>query len=972
MPRELTGTGTDKQQRLSGTGAGPQATDSPQGVEEAGTQRLENLCHTPAARDAHRKEQNVEEVGTRQLENLRLPPTARDTHRKVQKALWYRGRTTIPRLLRGSGGDGNPVASKPAVHSCSAGRSSKSAEGALVTGQDHKPQTVQREWRRWEPSGLKTCATLRKHGMRPGEDRVRLRLEEAGTSLFRVVGTLDALMLVGPMIRCPGGTLESIALEQCDAEKKQEVYALEGKEEHAEREDADEQKKEDNYTEATRTRESGNGEETGESDPPTNRGRTAVTKGPCGIQKHATSLEEVRARIRAVSGFWGDWRRQEPGSLKTCTALLQRVTLIRKRRRLSGTGAGPQATDSPQGVEEAGTQRLENLCHTPAARDAHRKEQNVEEVGTRQLENLRLPPTARDTHRKVQKALWYRGRTTIPRLLRGSGGDGNPVASKPAVHSCSAGRSSKSAEGALVTGQDHKPQTVQREWRRWEPSGLKTCATLRKHGMRPGEDRVRLRLEEAGTSLFRVVGTLDALMLVGPMIRCPGGTSESIALEQCDAEKKQEVYALEGKEEHAEREDADEQKKEDNYTEATRTRESGNGEETGESDPPTNRGRTAVTKGPCGIQKHATSLEEVRARIRAVSGFWGDWRRQEPGSLKTCTALLQRVTLIRKRRRLSGTGAGPQATDSPQGVEEAGTQRLENLCHTPAARDAHRKEQNVEEVGTRQLENLRLPPTARDTHRKVQKALWYRGRTTIPRLLRGSGGDGNPVASKPAVHSCSAGRSSKSAEGALVTGQDHKPQTVQREWRRWEPSGLKTCATLRKHGMRPGEDRVRLRLEEAGTSLFRVVGTLDALMLVGPMIRCPGGTSESIALEQCDAEKKQEVYALEGKEEHAEREDADEQKKEDNYTEATRTRESGNGEETGESDPPTNRGRTAVTKGPCGIQKHATSLEEVRARIRAVSGFWVNPAGTGEKANEDKRAGRKYNIYLNEKQGKYL
>ncbi|KAJ1203176.1 hypothetical protein NDU88_006969 [Pleurodeles waltl] len=126
-------------------------------------------------------------------------------------------------------------------------------------------------------------------------------------------------------------------------------------------------------------------------------------------------------------------RRQEPGSLKTCTALPQRVTLIRKRRRLSGTGEGPQATDSPEGVEEAGTQRLENLCHTPAARDAHQKEQNVEEVGTRQLKNLRLPPTARDIHRKVQKALWYRGRTTSPRLLRGSGGDGNPVASKPAV-----------------------------------------------------------------------------------------------------------------------------------------------------------------------------------------------------------------------------------------------------------------------------------------------------------------------------------------------------------------------------------------------------------------------------------------------------------------------------------------------------------------------------------------------------------
>ncbi|KAJ1203175.1 hypothetical protein NDU88_006968 [Pleurodeles waltl] len=110
------------------------------------------------------------------------------------------------------------------------------------------------------------------------------------------------------------------------------------------------------------------------------------------------------------------------------------------------------------------------------------------------------------------------------------------------------------------------------------------------------------------------------------------------------------------------------------------------------------------------------------------------------------------------------------------------------------------------------------------------------------------------------------------------------------------------------------------------------------------MIRCPGGTSESIALQQCDAEKKQEVNAQEGKEKHVEREDADEQKRENNYTEATRRRESGNGKETGESDPPTNRGRTAVTKGPCGIQKHATSLEEVRTRIWAVAIIWIAQA----------------------------
>ncbi|KAJ1115812.1 hypothetical protein NDU88_004034 [Pleurodeles waltl] len=73
------------------------------------------------------------------------------------------------------------------------------------------------------------------------------------------------------------------------------------------------------------------------------------------------------------------------------------------------------------------------------------------------------------------------------------------------------------------------------------------------------------------------------------MVRCPGGTSESIALLRCDVEKKQKVDAQEHKEVRMEKEDADEQKKEDNCTEATgRTRTMRrNGEETGESCTPT-------------------------------------------------------------------------------------------------------------------------------------------------------------------------------------------------------------------------------------------------------------------------------------------------------------------------------------------------------------------------------------------------
>ncbi|KAJ1199661.1 hypothetical protein NDU88_003494 [Pleurodeles waltl] len=94
----------------------------------------------------------------------------------------------------------------------------------------------------------------------------------------------------------------------------------------------------------------------------------------------------------------------------------------------------------------------------------------------------------------------------------------------------------------------------------------------------------------------------------------------------------------------------------------------------------------------------------------------------------------------------------------------------------------------------------------------------------------------------------------------------------------------------------------------------------------------------------------------------------------------TRRRQEGrreNREETRESRTPTESEEDGSDQVPlwnpttCHIPG-GTWLELVHARIRAVSSFWGNPGGMGEESNEGKRAGRKYNIYLSEKQGKYL
>ncbi|KAJ1140022.1 hypothetical protein NDU88_006383 [Pleurodeles waltl] len=71
------------------------------------------------------------------------------------------------------------------------------------------------------------------------------------------------------------------------------------------------------------------------------------------------------------------------------------------------------------------------------------------------------------------------------------------------------------------------------------------------------------------------------------MVRCPGDASVSIALLRRDGGKKQEVDTQEPKEACTEKEDAREQKREDNRSEATGRMARGNGEETGQSYTPT-------------------------------------------------------------------------------------------------------------------------------------------------------------------------------------------------------------------------------------------------------------------------------------------------------------------------------------------------------------------------------------------------
>ncbi|KAJ1100049.1 hypothetical protein NDU88_005138 [Pleurodeles waltl] len=112
------------------------------------------------------------------------------------------------------------------------------------------------------------------------------------------------------------------------------------------------------------------------------------------------------------------------------------------------------------------------------------------------------------------------------------------------------------------------------------------------------------------------------------------------------------------------------------------------------------------------------------------------------------------------------------------------------------------------------------------------------------------------------------------------------------------------------------------------------------------------------------------------------KEDADGQRGKDECTEATgRSRTARkDGEETRESRAPTESekngsGRVQLWNLTTSHVPGGTWLERVRARIRALSTFWVYltyRGGTEEEENEKGKGGRKYNINFSERQGEYL